>query len=157
MKTKRKRPRTPRVSPLFAIALLVAPFSLQAQEAEKSVVRRAEEPLVTTGKVSRGRIGVRVMTMTAALAESFSLDRPRGVMVAAVEPGQPAEKAGIRPGDIILSVGGRPAENEVTLPSMVAAIRPGTKTELEIWSDRKLRKVTVTVAGMTEGEASPAH
>jgi serine protease Do len=111
------------------------------------------EQLVSTGKVMRGRIGVILQEMNAGYAESFGLDRPRGALVADVVRGEPAEKAGIRPGDIILSVGGRPVENEVTLPSMVAAIKPGTNTEFELWSDRKLRKVTVKVAELNEDEA----
>ncbi len=172
MKTKRSFPRTPSASRLLTIALLVASVSLQAQETEESVSRQARETLearqkapsgsvsqqlVTTDKVLRGRIGVRLQGINPQIAKSFGLDRPRGALVSYVEPGQPAEKAGIRPGDIILSVGGRPVENEVTLPSMVDAIKPGTRTEFEVWSYRKLRKVTVNVAQLTEGEARPAN
>lgn len=131
--------RTPGISLLLASALLIAPVSLQAQEPEKSVTQQVQEPLVTSIKVSPGRIGVALMPMSADLAKSFGLERPRGAMIADVEPGQPAVKAGIRPGDIILSVGGRPVENESTLVSMVAAIKPGTTTEFEVWSDLKLR------------------
>jgi serine protease Do len=114
------------------------------------------EQLVSTGKVMRGRIGVQLQEMNAGYAESFGLDRPRGALVADVFPGEPADKAGIRSGDIILSVGGKPVENDVTLPSMVAAIKPGTNTEFEIWSDHKLRRVTVKVAELNEGEATAA-
>lgn len=158
MKTKREVPRTPGMSRLLAIALLLAPVSLQAQETEKAVPRQAKETLdagqeapggcvreqlATKGKVPHGRIGVRLMGIDAAIAEAFGLDRPRGALVSYVEPGQPAHKAGIRPGDIFLRVGGTLVENAVTLCSMVAAIKPGTRTEFEVWSDRKLRKVAV--------------
>jgi serine protease Do len=146
------------MSRLLAIALLLAPVCLQAQETEKAVSRKAKETLearqedpggcvreqlATDGKVPRGRIGVRLQGINAGIAESFGLDRPRGALVSYVEPGQPAHKAGIRPGDIVLRVGGRPVENAATLCSMVAAIKPGTRTEFEVWSDRKLRKVAV--------------
>jgi serine protease Do len=114
------------------------------------------EQLVSTGKVMRGRIGVQLQKMNAGYAESFGLDRPRGALVADVVRGDPADKAGIRAGDIILSVGGKPVENDVTLPSMVAAIKPGTSTEFEIWSEGKLRKVTVKVAELNEGETKAA-
>jgi serine protease Do len=115
------------------------------------------EQLVATGKVTRGRIGVGLDEMNAGYAESFGLDRPRGALVREVLPGEPAEKAGIRPGDIILSVGGKPVESEVTLPSMVAAIKPGTSTELEVWTDRKLRKVSVKVQEFNEESAKVSN
>jgi serine protease Do len=115
------------------------------------------EQLVATGKVKRGRIGVSLNEMNAGYAESFGLDRPRGALVREVLPGEPAEKAGIRPGDIILSVGGKAVESEVTLPSMVAAIKPGSSTELEVWTDRKLRKVSVKVQEYDDEPAKVAN
>jgi serine protease Do len=88
--------------------------------------------------------------MDASFAESFGLDRPRGALVQSTEEGGPAEKAGIKPGDIILSVNGRPVENNSALPALISSIRPGNSAELEIWSDRKLRKVTAKVAELQE-------
>jgi serine protease Do len=114
------------------------------------------EQLVSTGKVTRGRIGVRFEGMNAGYAESFGLDRPRGVLVSQVEPGEPAEKAGIREGDIILSVDGKPVERE-TLRSVIAAIKPGNSTELEVWTERKLRKVKVKVQEFNEEPAKAAN
>jgi serine protease Do len=108
------------------------------------------QQLVATGKVTRGRIGVGLDVMNAGNAESFGLDRPRGALVNQVLPGEPAEKAGILVGDIILSVDGKPVESEVTLPSMIAAIKPGTSTELEVWTKSKLRKVNVKVQEVNE-------
>jgi serine protease Do len=109
------------------------------------------EMLVRDGKVTRGFIGVGLQPMSAAYAKSYGLDRPHGALVRDVV-GEPAEKAGILPGDIILSVGGKPVESEATLPSMVATIKPGSSTELEVWTDRKLRKVTVKVGEYKEEE-----
>jgi serine protease Do len=106
--------------------------------------------LVKNGRVTRGKIGVGIQGMDADLAESFGLDRPRGALVGQVEPGGPADKAGIKSGDIILSVDGRPVEGDSALPAMISAIRPGNSAELEIWSDRKLRKVTAKVAELKE-------
>ncbi len=114
------------------------------------------DQLIKTGKVTRGFFGVGFQPMDAAFAESFGLDRPRGALVSDVIPGEAAEKAGIRPGDIILSIGGKPVENDVTLAPMVAAIKPGTSTELEVWSDRKLRKLTVKMGENKEGGVKAA-
>jgi serine protease Do len=114
------------------------------------------EQLVSTGKVTRGRIGVQIQSMTAESAESFGLDRPRGALVADVTEGEAADKAGIKPGDIILGVGGKPVASEVLLPSMVAAIKPGTSTEFEIWRDGKTRTLTVKVGESKESGARAA-
>jgi serine protease Do len=114
------------------------------------IANDVREQLVGNGKVTRGRIGVRPGPVDANYAESFGLDRPRGALVSEVVEGEPAEKAGIKPGDIILSVGGKPVATDVDLRSLVSRIKPGTNTEIELWSDRKLRKVTVKV-----GETTP--
>jgi serine protease Do len=113
------------------------------------------EMLVRDGKVTRGFLGVELQELQARMAETYGLDRPRGALVKGVVPGEPAEKAGILPGDIILSVGGKPVSSEVTLPSMVAPIKPGSSAELEVWTDKKMRKVTVKVGEFKEG-ARPA-
>lgn len=111
------------------------------------------QQLISTGKVTRGRIGVEVQSLTANSAQSFNLDRPRGALVANVVKGEAADKAGILAGDIILGIGGKPLPSEVLLPSMVAAIKPGTSTEFEIWRDGKSRTVTVNVGELQN--ASP--
>ena len=94
--------------------------------------------------------------MNAESAESFGLDRPHGALVADVTAGEAADKAGIKPGDIILSVGGKPVASEVMLPSMVAAIKPGTSTEFEVWRDGKSRTLTVKVGENKEAGARTA-
>lgn len=109
------------------------------------IASNVRDQLVSTGKVTRGRIGVQIQAMTAEDAESFGLDRPRGALVADVTKGDAADKAGIKPGDIILRVGGKEVASEVPLPSMVAAIKPGTSTEFEIWREGKSRTLTVKV------------
>jgi serine protease Do len=103
------------------------------------------EQLVSNGKVTRGRIGVVVESMNADKAESFGLDRPRGALISEVEKDAPADKAGIKPGDIILSVGARPVSSEALLPSMVAALKPGSNAEFEIWREGQSRTLTVRI------------
>src|SRR5204863_157969 len=81
----------------------------------------AEEQLLKTGKVQRGRLGVGIQEVSASLARSFGLERPQGALVSTVEPGGPAEKSGVQAGDVILSFGGKPIEQSSQLPPLVAA------------------------------------
>ncbi len=108
------------------------------------------DQLVKTGHVVRGRIGVTIQSVTAATAENLGLSNPRGAAVASVEPGGPAEKAGIQPLDIILSVNGMPVQDEEQLPSMIAEIRPGQTVHLQVWRDKQTINVDVKVAVLPE-------
>jgi serine protease Do len=123
------------------------------------VANNVAEQLIKSGHVSRGRIGVTIQEVTAATAENLGLDRPRGAAVASVEPGGPAEKAGIEPLDIILSVNGRSLETSDQLPSMIAEIHAGQAVQLEVWRDKALKKISVTVEELKEknGQAKQRH
>ena len=108
------------------------------------VAANVKAQLVRNGKVERGRIGVAIQDVNQSLAQSFGLERPHGALVASVEPGGPAEKAGLKPGDVLLSIDGRAIERSNELPPLVANVKPGTKATFEVWRDR--RKIPVTVA-----------
>ena len=101
--------------------------------------------LQATGKVTRGRLGVQIQPLTAELAKSFRLDDTKGVLVASVEPRGPADKAGLQPGDVILSFNGKAVQNANELPRVVAATKPGTTVTLEIWRGSAKRQLTATL------------
>ena len=76
-------------------------FAIPINEAIK-----VKDEIVKTGHVSRGRLGVAVQGMNQTLANSFGMQKPQGALVSSVDPGGPAAKAGLQPGDVILSVNG---------------------------------------------------
>ena len=109
-----------------------------------------KDQLVTGGKVRRGRIGIGIQEVNAQFADSFGLDRPRGALVGNVETGGPADKGGVKAGDIILGVNGRSIERSSELPVIIAAVKPGTDATLEVWRDRKSQRLTVKVGELPD-------
>jgi len=118
------------------------------------VAMNVKDQLVTHGSVTRGRIGVNIQEVDQALANSFGLPKPRGALVSRVEPGSPAEKAGIRTGDVILGVNGKELDQLSELPAAIAAIRPGTPVKLQVWRDRASRDIAVTVGELREDKVA---
>jgi serine protease Do len=108
------------------------------------------DQLIKTGKVTRGRIGVSVQEVDAALARSFELDRPRGALVSSVERGGPADKAGLKPGDVILAVDGEAVDQSAQLSNVIASIKPGDQAKLTIWRAGKERQITARVDELEE-------
>jgi serine protease Do len=102
--------------------------------------------LQQTGKVTRGRLGVQIQALTPELAKSFKLENTAGVLVASVEPGGPAEKAGLQAGDVILGFDGKSVTSANELPRIVAATKPGTPVTLEIWRNGARRQLKATLA-----------
>jgi serine protease Do len=114
------------------------------------VATNVADQLRSSGKVTRGRIGVTIQEMTRELAESFGLSKPNGALISSVEKNAPADKAGIEASDVILKFDGKPVNSSSDLPRMVAVIKPGTKVEVELWRKGESKKVTVQVAEMPE-------
>ena len=81
--------------------------------------------------------------MNKALAETFGLDEPRGALVASVETGGPADKAGVQRGDVILAIDGKAIDSAGQLPAAVAATDPGKAVAVQVWRDRATREVSV--------------
>ena len=121
------------------------------------VASNVQTQLVSTGKVTRGRIGVQIQEVNAQFADAFGLDRPRGALVGQVLDDGPAAKAGIRTGDVILSVDGKPVERSTQLPSVVSAIKPGTTAKVEVWRDKESKMLNVKVDEFPEENVRVAN
>jgi len=106
--------------------------------------------LKTTGKITRGRIGVVIQPVTKELAESFGLPKPAGALVSSVEKGSPAEKGGIETGDVILKFDGKPVASSEDLPRLVGATKPGTKSVIQLMRNKATREVNVVIGEMPD-------
>src|ERR1700761_5586403 len=117
---------------------------------------RVAEQLKTTGKVTRGRIAVAIGEVTKDGADSLGLPSAQGALVSRVEPGGPADKAGVQPGDIILKFNGHSVDTASALPRMVGDTKPGTKSTITIWRKGQTRDLPVTIAEMQPDKTTKA-
>jgi serine protease Do len=114
------------------------------------VANNVRQQLVSTGKVTRGRIGVQIQEVNAQFADAFGLDRPRGALVGQVIADGPAEKAGVKSGDVILSVNGKDVDRSAQLPGVISAIKPGDTAKVDVWRDRGIKTLSVKVEEFQE-------
>jgi serine protease Do len=121
------------------------------------VALHVRDQLLKTGRVVRGKIGVTVQNVDAALAQSFGLDRPRGALVSSVEEGGPADKAGIKPGDVILEVDEQSIDQTGGLSNYISRRSPGQESTVTLWRGGKEKKVDVRIAELKEASTGLAR
>jgi Do/DeqQ family serine protease len=97
-----------------------------------STAKMVLEQIVKSGSVTRGWIGVEVQEITPPVAESFHLGSTRGALIAGVLRGGPADKAGIKPGDVLLEVQGRPVSDPTSMLNLIAALPPGSSARMKL-------------------------
>ncbi len=107
---------------------------------------RVSDQLRASGKVTRGRIGVQIDSVSKEVAEAIGLGKPQGALVRGVEAGAPAEKAGVEPGDIITKFDGKTIEKSSDLPRLVGNIKPGTKSVVTVFRRGASKDLSVLVA-----------
>ena len=100
------------------------------------------------GKVERGWLGVQIQEVTPEIASGLGLDAAKGALVAAVTPDSPAAKAGLKQGDVILSVDGQNVDRLKDLTFHVAGRKAGDKVSMSVWRDGKKREMQASIAGM---------
>jgi serine protease Do len=113
--------------------------------------------LLTKGKVARSRIGVAVQDINQKLATSFGLSTPHGALISSVDPKGPSEAAGLKPGDVITSVNGKPIDHSFDLPTIIADIPPGTAARIGVWHDHKASTVEVKTVLLDDEPAQTAR
>ena len=113
-----------------------------------SVAIDVADQLKSSGKVSRGWLGVVIQEVNKDLAESFGLEKPAGALVAQVLEDGPAAKGGLQVGDVILSLDGKPIIMSADLPHLVGALKPGDKASMEVVREGSRKTIKLAVGAM---------
>jgi serine protease Do len=124
-------------------------FSIPMDEAV-----RVSDQLRTSGRVSRGRIGVQIDQVSKEVAESIGLGKSVGALVRSVEAGSPAEKGGVEAGDIITKFDGKAIEKSSDLPRIVGATKPGTKSTVSVFRRGATKDLSVVIAEIEADKSS---
>jgi serine protease DegQ len=117
-----------------------------------NMARAVQEHLVEDGAVSRGQLGVAIQDLTPDLAQAFALDVTGGAVIARVEPGTPAEQAGLQAGDVIVEVDRRAVRGASDLRNRIGLMRAGTEVELRLLRNGREQVVKVRIEAPTPQE-----
>jgi len=118
-----------------------------------NLARQIADQLLEKGKVTRGYLGIVIQQLTPELAESFELAQTPGILIAQVLENSPAEKAGLRNGDVIVAYRGVPVKNVGSFRNRVSLTPPGSRAELTIIRNAKRRTVSATIGELAEDKA----
>jgi serine protease DegQ len=110
-----------------------------------SIARQVMEQIIKEGGVVRGWVGIEVQDLTPELAESFNLAKVEGALIAGVLKGGPADLGGVRPGDVLLAVDGKPVTDSSSLLNLIAALRPGDEARLTVARKQQSLELQVQV------------
>jgi serine protease Do len=114
------------------------------------VAARIKDQIVATGKVQHAKLGVSIQDVNQGFADSFKLASPEGALVANVERGSAAERAGLKAGDVVRKVNGQAIIGSGDLPGMLAVSKPGDKVALDVWRDGKIVRLNATLANASD-------
>ncbi len=110
-----------------------------------SLAKDVIDQLKRYSKVKRGWLGVTIQNVDENTARALGLGEPKGALVSSVQPGDPADTAGVRTGDVILEINGQPIEDAGDLTRQVGAMDPGERIGMTLWRDNATSEVTVTL------------
>jgi serine protease DegQ len=110
-----------------------------------SMAKSIMEQIIATGGVTRGWIGVEIQEITPELADSFKLPKNQGAIIAGVMKGGPADKGGMKPGDVLMEVDGKPVTDSASMLNLIAQLAPGSTTKMKLQRDGKTQEVTIAI------------
>ncbi len=116
-----------------------------------SLAKSVMEEIIQSGAVTRGWIGVEVQDLTPELAESFQLAKPDGALISGVLKGGPAERAGVRPGDVLVQVENKPILDSQEMLNRISALKPGQNAHLNVLRNHQILELNVTVGKRPKG------
>ncbi len=115
-----------------------------------SILKQVLDELVSSGKVTRGFVGVALQPITYELSQALKLEKVQGALITEVEANSPAAKAGILPGDVILSMNDQPVINAAALRNSIGLSKPGTRLDLKIVRNGETKKLAMTTIAYPE-------
>ncbi|HEX8136888.1 MAG TPA: DegQ family serine endoprotease [Pyrinomonadaceae bacterium] len=121
-----------------------------------NMARSVMDQLLKGGKVRRGMLGLTIQQVTPDLASSLGLPNARGALVSSVQPGSPAERAGLKRGDVITAINGAPISDSNSLRNQIARTQPGTEVTLTISRDNREQQVRVTLGELPADKSRAA-
>lgn len=123
-----------------------------------TMARKVMDDLIRSGKVRRGMLGIRIRSFDAETAEQFGYNSTKGALVEVVDPGSPAEAAGVKRGDIVTEFQGQKIEESSQLRNLASQTAPGTSVKIKVWRDGGERELTAKLVEMdpTKVEAEPS-
>lgn len=110
-----------------------------------NMARDIMDQLISFGEVKRGRLGVVIQDLTPDLASAFGIRSKEGAVVSQIEDGSPAARAGLKPGDVIVAVNGRPVAGSADLRNVIGLLRVGQKVEIEVVRNGKTRRLQAVI------------
>jgi serine protease Do len=114
------------------------------------VALQVKDQIVATGHANHARLGVSVQDLNQALADSFGLPKPDGAVVAQVIPRSPAARAGLKAGDVVTQVDGKPIRQAAELSSLIGLSNPSATVSLHVWRDRQWKDLSVKLGNASD-------
>jgi serine protease DegQ len=120
-----------------------------------TLARQVMEQIAAQGNVTRGWIGIEAQDITPELAESFRLNKAQGALIAGVLKHSPADRAGLRSGDILVAIEGKPVTDSGSMLNLIAALQPNQKATLQIVRDGAIANIAIIIGKRPKPVAAP--